>query len=159
MSNLSVRPLNPGNKSWVAQFVVERWSAAIVVSRGQVYRPDILPGFIAIQDDGLVGLVTYRIVDRQSEIISVDGTRPGLGIGTTLIAAVRDAAQHAGCKRVWLITTNDNMNALRFTRTLWKRLENSSQAFHSSDWMVFRYEMRSNWKCFYSKRTTSQFFV
>jgi GNAT superfamily N-acetyltransferase len=31
-----------------------------------------------------------------------------------LIDAVRQEAQRAGCKRLWLITTNDNLTALRF---------------------------------------------
>ena len=35
-------------------------------------------------------------------------------MGTALIDAVRVAAVESGCKRLWLVTTNDNMNALRF---------------------------------------------
>ena len=36
------------------------------------------------------------------------------GIGTALIDAVKDVATMARCKRLWLITTNDNMAALHF---------------------------------------------
>ncbi len=35
-------------------------------------------------------------------------------IGTALIDAVKDVATMAHCKRLWLITANDNMAALRF---------------------------------------------
>jgi ribosomal protein S18 acetylase RimI-like enzyme len=35
-------------------------------------------------------------------------------VGSALIAAVRAAAQAAGCRRLWLVTTNDNTRALRF---------------------------------------------
>ena len=45
---------------------------------------------------------------------TLDSTRPDIGIGTRLIQAVTQAAQAAGCKRLWLITTNDNLHALRF---------------------------------------------
>jgi RimJ/RimL family protein N-acetyltransferase len=31
-----------------------------------------------------------------------------------LIEAVKNTARAAKCKRLWLITTNDNLNALRF---------------------------------------------
>ncbi len=31
-----------------------------------------------------------------------------------LIEAVKQAAVSAGCRRLWLITTNDNLHALRF---------------------------------------------
>jgi ribosomal protein S18 acetylase RimI-like enzyme len=37
-----------------------------------------------------------------------------VGIGTALIDAVRDVAERAGCTRLWLVTTNDNLDALRF---------------------------------------------
>jgi len=37
-----------------------------------------------------------------------------MGIGTGLLEAVTKAAISARCKRLWLITTNDNTHALRF---------------------------------------------
>ena len=36
------------------------------------------------------------------------------GVGTALIKAVIAAARAAGCRRLWLITTNDNLRALGF---------------------------------------------
>ena len=39
---------------------------------------------------------------------------PRVGAGTALIEAVAGAARAAGCARLWLITTNDNLRALRF---------------------------------------------
>ena len=38
----------------------------------------------------------------------------GRGVGTALIAKVKRVATHAGCNRLWVITTNDNVDALRF---------------------------------------------
>jgi len=38
----------------------------------------------------------------------------GKGIGSALIDAVKSVAATAGCKRLWLITTNDNTNAMHF---------------------------------------------
>jgi len=40
--------------------------------------------------------------------------RPGLGVGTALIEAVKAIVQEAGCDRLWLMTTNDNLQALGF---------------------------------------------
>jgi DNA-3-methyladenine glycosylase I len=59
-------------------------------------------------------LVTYRIEGEACEIVSLDSTIETIGIGSALIQAVRDTAASAGCKRLWLVTTNDNMAALRF---------------------------------------------
>jgi ribosomal protein S18 acetylase RimI-like enzyme len=35
-------------------------------------------------------------------------------VGSALMAAAQETARAAGCKRLWLITTNDNTHALRF---------------------------------------------
>ena len=36
------------------------------------------------------------------------------GIGSALIRSVMDIAGKSGCSRVWLITTNDNIHAIRY---------------------------------------------
>ena len=61
-----------------------------------------------------MGLVTYNITNSNCEIVTIDSIRPFSGVGTALIEAVKNIALKSGCKRLWLITTNDNMNALRF---------------------------------------------
>lgn len=85
-----------------------------MVSRGIVHHPAELPGFIAALDGERVGLLTYQIADGACEVMSLDSTRPAQGVGTALIEAAIEAARAAGCRRLWLITTNDNLNALRF---------------------------------------------
>ncbi len=61
-----------------------------------------------------MGLVTYRIEGQACEVVTLDSLEANIGIGTALVEAVREAATQAGCTRLWLITTNDNMDALRF---------------------------------------------
>jgi len=90
------------------------WGSNKVVSRGVVYYPQDLPGFVAMYDGEKVGLVTYNITGTNCEIVTINSIRLFSGVGTALIEAVRDIALKSGCKRLWLITTNDNMNALRF---------------------------------------------
>lgn len=46
--------------------------------------------------------------------MSLDSLRESQGIGTALMEAVKKVALEAGCCRIWLITTNDNLHALRF---------------------------------------------
>jgi DNA-3-methyladenine glycosylase I len=46
--------------------------------------------------------------------VTLNSLREGIGIGTALLDAVREAARKSGCRRTWLITTNDNLHALRF---------------------------------------------
>jgi RimJ/RimL family protein N-acetyltransferase len=35
-------------------------------------------------------------------------------VGTALLSAAREVAADAGCRRIWLVTTNDNTPAMRF---------------------------------------------
>jgi N-acetylglutamate synthase-like GNAT family acetyltransferase len=76
--------------------------------------PHELPGFRVERGGEMVGLLTYRIDGDACEIVTLDATIEQRGIGTALIDATCAAAVEAGCKRLWLITTNDNLDALRF---------------------------------------------
>jgi 8-oxo-dGTP pyrophosphatase MutT (NUDIX family)/N-acetylglutamate synthase-like GNAT family acetyltransferase len=110
----TVRPLAADDRGWVATFIAENWGAETVVVHGAVYTPSELPGFVAWQDGKRVGLITYCVAGQSCEIVSLDSVRPGIGIGSTLIEAVKGAARRAECRRLWVITTNDNVGALRF---------------------------------------------
>ena len=65
-----------------------------------------------LQVDPSVELVQY--VDGDCEIVTLDSEREGQGLGTKLIDAVIEEARNHNCKRVFLITTNDNLKALGF---------------------------------------------
>lgn len=110
----TIRPTEKDDRNWVAQFMEDRWGSTRVVSRGQVYLPHLLPGFLAMQGDSRAGLITYRIYGDQCEIVTIDSVKPGYGVGSALIEAVKQAASAEAVKRIWLITTNDNTPALRF---------------------------------------------
>jgi len=114
VSNFEIRPLKKDDKDWVANLLTEWWASPAVVTPGGVHRADELPGFIASQDGRNVGLITYDIVGDRCEIVTMNSLVEGIGIGSALIDAVREAAVAAGCRRLWLVTTNDNINALRF---------------------------------------------
>jgi DNA-3-methyladenine glycosylase I len=114
VSNTIIQPLTSDDREWISQFIFKLWGSNRVVSRGIVYYPQDLPGFIALYDGEKVGLVTYKITGASCEIVTIDSNRPSSGVGSALIESVRDIAIKSGCKRLWLITTNDNLNALRF---------------------------------------------
>lgn len=106
--------LTEDDQQWVAEFWTEHWGAPVMVSRGKLYDVAGLPGFAAFQSEKLVGLVTYRLDGDECEVMSLDSLMEGRGIGTALLRATEDAARAAGCKRLRLITTNDNLKALGF---------------------------------------------
>jgi len=111
---VTTRPVEPDDRRAVAEIILG-WGSDIVVTRGRIHHPIDLPGFVALDDDNkLVGLVTYTISGRECEIVTLDAHVKWQGIGTALLKAVCREAIAASCTRVWLITTNDNIDAIRF---------------------------------------------
>jgi GNAT superfamily N-acetyltransferase len=84
------------------------------VTRGKVHDTSELPGFTAIVGDEPLGLATYRIHGDQCEMVSLNSLVEGIGIGSALVDAVAGQAREHGCRRLWLITTNDNLDAVHF---------------------------------------------
>ena len=112
--HLTVRPLTADDIAWVRELFTERWGGVISVSRGVAHDTTALPGFIAHLDGNRAGVATYRIDGGECELVTLDSVREGAGAGTALVDAVANAARAAGAVRLWLITTNDNLPALRF---------------------------------------------
>lgn len=114
MANITLRIITKQDREWLTHFAIERWGTPTVVGHGTVYEIAAFPGFIAEDEGECVGVITYHQEGQACEIVSIDSLRPESGVGTRLIEAVKDVALRAGCKRLWLVTTNDNLNALRF---------------------------------------------
>jgi ribosomal protein S18 acetylase RimI-like enzyme len=109
-----IRPLSSDDRDWVERLIVERWGDSVVVGRGEVWIPADLPGFAVFEDGRCIGLVTYKVDGEACEIVTIDALKEGQGIGTALLDAVVEAAREAGCARVQLLTTNNNVRALAF---------------------------------------------
>ena len=114
MTDFKIRPLSNDDRRWVRRFLTEHWASAQIVTRGRAHRADCLPGFLAESGGQPLGLATYRLEADECEVISLNSLREGVGIGSALLDEVCTAARAAGCRRVWLVTTNDNLQALRF---------------------------------------------
>jgi GNAT superfamily N-acetyltransferase len=113
---VDIRPLAETDRSWVDDFVRDRWGTPTVVARGRVYRPSDLPGFVAADGAKILGLVTYSIEGDACEMVTIDSVIEGIGVGSKLVSTVADVARAAGCRRLWFITTNDNLPMLRFSQ-------------------------------------------
>jgi ribosomal protein S18 acetylase RimI-like enzyme len=111
---MHIRQLADADREWVERLIVERWGEPIVVGRGRVWTPVELPGFAAFEDDRCVGLLTYEIEGDALEIVTIDALVEGQGIGTALLGAVEEVARAQGCRRLRLVTTNNNLRALLF---------------------------------------------
>ena len=92
----------------------ERWGAEIVVVHGRTYRPAELSGFVAECDGERAGLITLHTDGNACEVVTLDSLLVGRGAGRALLKAARTEALALGCRRLWLVTTNDNVHALGF---------------------------------------------
>jgi GNAT superfamily N-acetyltransferase len=92
----------------------ERWGGEVVVTGGKARDASLLEGFVAEADDEPVGLATYETRGAECELVTLDSFREATGVGSALLAAVANAAWKQGCRKLSVVTTNDNVRALGF---------------------------------------------
>ena len=123
MTDFNIRPLERTDREWVAHFLDERWGTTQIVSRGKAVYGHLLPGFMAERScDSTteeastenIGLITVHIGENECEITTLNSLSECVGVGSALVEAVENWAQEAGLARLWLVTTNDNLAALKF---------------------------------------------
>ena len=85
-----------------------------MVIHGEIYRPDQLDGFVVEEHGDWTGLITFVCKEHEMEVTSLDSLREGQGLGTKLIDLVVAEARSRKCRRLVLITTNDNLHAIGF---------------------------------------------
>lgn len=111
---MNTRRLTPSDLLRLRQFWLDHWGGEEMISRGKVYHPEQLEGFVAEDGNDWIGLLTFAIENDECEVTSLDSLREGQGIGSQLIDKAIEEARTRKCRRLFLITTNDNLNALGF---------------------------------------------
>ena len=86
----------------------------LVATNGKIHDLNALSGFVALKEGSVKGAITFIIENGECEIVSLDSWEENQGIGSALIRIVIDYAKENGCKRVWLVTTNENIRGIRF---------------------------------------------
>jgi GNAT superfamily N-acetyltransferase len=119
---VAVRPLQTDERAWLAEHLELSWGATTIVSRGRAHDAAQLPALVALDGEELLGLATFELRDRACEVVAIEAFRRRCGVGSALLAAVVAQARASGCERVWLVTTNDNLEALRFYQRRGMRL-------------------------------------
>ena len=110
----NVRRLTSADLPRLRQFWIEHWGDEIMIASGKIYRPEQLEGFVIEDGDEWIGLITFIVVNDECEVTSLDSLRERQGIGSALLETIQKEAQARSSKRLFLITTNDNLNALGF---------------------------------------------
>ena len=113
---MKVRPREAADQAAAQEFLA-RHDSLRAARLGDLVHPLDHPALVAEAADGqLLGMLTYVPGRdwRQCEILTLHADEQWHGTGTALIEAAGQLARRQGCARLWVITTNDNVDALRF---------------------------------------------
>jgi len=113
-TEIGICEIDSADRDWVRSFLRQHFRSTKVVSRGVMHQADELPGFIATFRGERSALLTYFVANGELEVVSLHAAITGRGLGSRLLAAARDRARELQCRRLWLITTNDNEPAISF---------------------------------------------
>jgi GNAT superfamily N-acetyltransferase len=115
MTGVAVRPARAGDRAAVDALHEREWGGPYVVAHDTRYDLRTLPTLVAVDGaDAVVGALAHHGDGDGLEVVSVVAATPGGGVGTALLTAAADVARAEGRARMWLVTTNDNLRALRF---------------------------------------------
>ncbi|MEO8229315.1 MAG: GNAT family N-acetyltransferase [Chloroflexota bacterium] len=112
---VAIRSYVPTEDAAWAESVLDGVGGRVQVRRGELV--DVLEpglGFMAERDHTAVGLLTYRLDVDAAELSSIVATPRRTGSGSALLAALVEAVRAAHLDWIWVVTTNDNVDALRF---------------------------------------------
>ena len=129
---MDVRPVGQADLV-AAEVLLDDLLAGRVQARlGEAHDVLALPTLGVWDHERLVGLATWSPAgdgDR-SELaaLAVAPDRQGRGVGGALVEAVAEAARASGAATLWLVTTNDNLDALRLYQRHGFRLGNREQS-------------------------------
>ena len=113
MGSLEVRRREEHDLPEVERFLSERHTR-YAARLGRLEDALAHPALVAERDSQLAGVLTYVLGGDACEVLTLHAAERQAGVGTALLGAAEEIARAAGCTRVWLITTNDNVDALRF---------------------------------------------
>ena len=110
---MEVRPSRAEDRPAIEAFLAEHHSVR-VARRAELVDPLRHHALLAWAGEELVGVATYAIRETDCELLTLHARSRFTGTGSALLTAVQGAARRSACTRLWVVTTNDNVDALRF---------------------------------------------
>jgi ribosomal protein S18 acetylase RimI-like enzyme len=107
---VNLRPREPRDSDAVDAFL-RGWHARRVARLGELLEPLDYPALVCEEDGRLLGVLTYVVRGDRCEVLTLHASQQRRGVGTALIDGLERTVD---CPTIWLVTTNDNVDALRF---------------------------------------------
>jgi GNAT superfamily N-acetyltransferase len=103
--------MRPGDIVAAERLLEEGLGGRLQARRGELI--DVLdrPGLVAEVDGALIGILTFDPQPDECELVALIAANRGSGIGSALVAALTERVPD---RPIWVVTTNDNLDALRF---------------------------------------------
>ena len=116
MDDVHVRDFGPADHAWASRLIAGASGGTHRVARmGELIDPLQLEGLVAEADGRPIGLATVQeSPERGMEVVTLHAEPRGRGAGTALLGTAWHVAAASGHHRLWLVTTNDNLDALHF---------------------------------------------
>ena len=124
---MNLRPVTADDRDWIAEMIGTAFGSVRLISNEHLIEDaSLLDGFAAEIDARPIGCALINEVDGDTELVALVTTYRGAGVGAALLDAVVERGKRDGWKRLWLVTSNDNTDAIRvYQRAGW-------------DWTEFR---------------------
>ena len=111
---MECKRINSRNRKLINAFIKQHWYTTTMIIRGKEIDMTKTDGFYFSEGENIIGLITYIVYDNILEITSLDSLLENQGIGSKLVETVIHEAKEKKFQKIVLITTNDNINAIRF---------------------------------------------
>lgn len=109
---MHIRALEPADIPWAERLIGGSMEGRLQARRGELVDVLDASGFIAVDEKANpIGVLTYASRPDGVEVLYLEAARRHEGVGTALLDAL---FRLVGKQTVWLVTTNDNVDALRF---------------------------------------------
>lgn len=114
----NIVPITDGYRDFINAQIAEGWAGSYIVSRGALHDTRTQRGFAALEAEKIIGYALYSISGCECELMLLESLTERRGAGRALVDKVTQTARDSGCRRLWLVTTNDNTRSIRFYQML-----------------------------------------
>ena len=111
---MECKRINSQNRNLINAFIKQHWYTTTMIIRGKEIDMTKTEGFYFSEGENIIGLITYIVYNNVLEITSLDSLQENQGIGSKLVEVVIHEAKERKYQKIVLITTNDNINAIKF---------------------------------------------
>lgn len=107
-------PLDGKWRGEIDRLIRREWAGPMVATNGVLHNTSQAEGFVFLSSGKLAGYLLYCLENGECEVLVLHSLAENRGVGSALLRAAAEKAKQSGCGRLWLVTTNDNVHAIRF---------------------------------------------